>query len=240
MATRNINKFGRNPEIDIATAPEDVWNGGGIYTGQPTGFTPETISIVSSSILDNGVTPNTGARTIQIFGLLTSTSTDYTEEEFTLNGTTPVVSTSTWYRINRAYTLTTGSTGENQGTITINPSTTTANIFCSMPPLFNQTPIGAFTIPFGRTGYLKKYKVSIVRASGTAGSASVAIRIRDTLGGGVYRVRDVFEMSTASPYEIDINNNTISMVAGSDIKISVLSVSDNDTIVSASMNIQYL
>ena len=29
-------KFGRNADVDAGSTPEDVWNGGGVYTGFPT------------------------------------------------------------------------------------------------------------------------------------------------------------------------------------------------------------
>jgi hypothetical protein len=44
-------KFGRNSDIDIGT-PEDVWEGGGIYTGFPT--SEEAIQVFSSSGADVG------------------------------------------------------------------------------------------------------------------------------------------------------------------------------------------
>ena len=47
-----LSKFGRNSEIDTATDPEDIWNGGGLYTGFPDGAA-ETIDVFSSSILDD-------------------------------------------------------------------------------------------------------------------------------------------------------------------------------------------
>lgn len=235
--TRTVFKFGQNPNIGIATDPEDVWNGGGIYTGHPSG-SPETINIVSSSTADNGVTPGTGALTIQVEGLLTALSESYTTENFTLNGTTPVVSTSTWYRINRCKVLTAGSGGQNAGTITVNHSTTTANVFCVMPATYNQTSIAAFTIPANNIGAIRGVDFSASRASGAAGSATVSIRVRDSIT-GVYQVKDVIHITTGSPASEDFELYPIPLPAGADVKLTVEEVSDNATLVSGDMKITY-
>jgi hypothetical protein len=53
-----INKFGRNPDIDTATVPEDIWDGGGIWV-PPTAA--RTHDIVSSSVEDVGTLLSTGS-----------------------------------------------------------------------------------------------------------------------------------------------------------------------------------
>lgn len=236
MATRNITVVGRNPLIGVGTAPEDVWNGGGTYTGFPTGA-PEAIRISSDNV--NDTSAGTGARTIRITGLLTNASIDYISEDFTMNGTTDVVSTSTWYRISDAEILTAGSAGWNVGSITIQHNVTTANIFAVMAPTYNKSTLACFTIPAGRNGLLVKYTLTIVRTSGAAGSATVSIRTRDTAAGGVFTIEHVYEMSTSSPLTIDLENNSLTLVAGTDVKVTVETVSDNLTAVSALMNINY-
>ena len=52
-----INKFGRNPDIDTATDPEDLWDVGGLWV-PPTAA--RTHDIVSSSANDSGVLVSTG------------------------------------------------------------------------------------------------------------------------------------------------------------------------------------
>jgi hypothetical protein len=54
--------LGRNSDIDTASTPEDLWNGGGLYTGfQPTAN--ENISITSSDVNDTGSDVSTGTAT---------------------------------------------------------------------------------------------------------------------------------------------------------------------------------
>lgn len=55
-------KFGRNADIDTGTTPEDVWNGGGSYTGFNC-VTAETLNVVSSSANDLGTLVSSGTAT---------------------------------------------------------------------------------------------------------------------------------------------------------------------------------
>jgi len=217
-------KFGRNSDIDVGI-PEDLWEGGGLYTGQPDNFTPETVDIVSSDAADTAA--GTGARTIRISGLKTNLSTRYETEDITLNGTTAVTSVNTWWRINRCFVLTAGTGGGNAGTITVNSTTTTANVFASMPIGGNQTQIGAFTVPASSECILKRIRVAITRASGAAGSATVSLRVRNP--GGVYRARRLFEVQTGGPVEFTAWGGDV-IAPGADIKYRVDTVSDNNTI----------
>jgi hypothetical protein len=45
-------KFGRNEDIDTDSEPEDIWHGGGPYTGQPTSGSAETVTVVSDNAND--------------------------------------------------------------------------------------------------------------------------------------------------------------------------------------------
>ncbi len=222
-------KFGRNADLDTGTIPEDVWHGGGIYTGQPENYTPETVTVVSDSTDDAAA--GTGARTVRIIGLKTDTSEEYESEDFTLNGTTPVTSSNSWWRINRAYVLTAGSGGKNAGIISVIPSTTTANVMVRLPATFNQSHIAALTVPHGKILLIKRLRAAITRASGAAGSATLSLRVREP--GGVYRSLRVYEMQTgATVSEKELGG--IMMIAGTDIKFTVDDVSDNNTVVDAS------
>lgn len=219
-------KFGRNSDIDRDTDPQDVWEGGGTYTGQPLSFTPETVDVRSSSAAD--ASAGTGARTIRIMGLKTSSSTSYESEDITLNGTTDVTSSATWWRVNRVYVLTAGTGGGNAGVITIEASTTSANVFAKMPAGYNQTQIAAYTVPASQTMIVKRIRMSITRNNGSAGSATATIRARPS--GGVYQASRVFELQTGGGVDYTSYGGKV-FTAGTDLKLRIEQVSDDNTIV---------
>lgn len=109
---RTVNMAGHNLDIDIATVPEDVWEGGGLYPFQTTA---QLLEILSSSANDTAA--GTGLRTVEIDGLDAS----YSEisEVVTLNGIATVNLVNSYLRINRVRGRTVGSAGANAGVVTV-------------------------------------------------------------------------------------------------------------------------
>lgn len=228
----HVNKFGRNANVGTATTPEDVWHGGSNYTGHPTSYTPETVEAFSSDA--NDTSAGTGARTLEIFGLRTSTSEEYTSETITLSGVTPVASTNTWWRVNRAIVRSAGTSGHNEGILTVRPTTTTAAVMAQLPATYNQTQIMAWTVPANRVAYLKRFRCSITRASGAAGSATISFRVREDET-QPFRSEFVYEAQTGGPVSVGYDVMTF-LPAGADVKVRVDAVSDNGTIVDAQVD----
>lgn len=114
---RTFSKFGYNQDVDTSTA-ETIWAPGGVYT-PPT--TASTLTIVSSSTADDGDPAGTGAQRIYITGI--DANRKIQTETVTLDGTTNVVTTSTWLGINRAAVALAGSGQANAGNITITATT---------------------------------------------------------------------------------------------------------------------
>lgn len=221
-----LNKFGRNSDIDTDTDPEDVWEGGGIYTGQPVG-SAETVQVFSSDA--NDTSAGSGARTIRIIGLDANNLEQ--QEDLTLNGTTAVTSTGTFNRVFRMVILTAGSGQQNAGIITTRHSTTTANIFGSIPIGRNQSQIAAYTVPANKTLYITHIDIKLTRSNGSSGSASIFVAIREP--GAIYRHAKAFEVSTSQSYVYTPSLTSFKVDSESDIKIGVASVSDSNSIVSA-------
>lgn len=210
-----VNKFGRNTDIDTGTVPEDVWGGSGVYTGFPDGD-PETIEVLSDSA--NDASAGTGARTVRLVGL--DADWNIASADVTLNGTTPVPTTGTFRRVHTAQVLTAGSGGVNAGTITFRHSTTEANVFLQMMPTRNQTNCSAYTIPAGKTGFLRTLFVNMLGS--TAAYCEGFIWTRSF--GGVYRQRRPFAVSNANNWRDDIYSG-IPFTEKSDIVIRILTSS---------------
>lgn len=226
-------KFGLNSEIDTTTDPEDVWEGGGLYTGQPVhSDAAETIEIFSSDATDN--LAGVGAHTLRVSGL--DENWDYAEEDFSMDaadGTIPTTSVSLWRRVFRVVILTAGTSGGNAGVITVRHTTTTANVFSAVPIQSNQSRIAAYTVPLGKTLYLNRIMVAMGRLSGALASATYSFRAREE--GQVYQTKKVNVITTAFA---DITDSAEFFVfpEKTDLLFRVENVSDNDVSVSAEVS----
>mgnify|MGYP000479348130 FL=1 len=217
-----VNKFGKNPDIDTGTVPEDVWEVGGAYTGWAA--SAETLQVFSSSAADTSA--GTGARTVRITGL--DQNYDSLSETVTLNGVTPVVTTGSFLRVHTATVLSAGSGGVNAGTITVRQSTTTANVFIGIIVGVNQSNSSAYTIPAGYTGYMR----SLHSACGTQAAVAVGGGIWTRPFGGVFRQRRPFYFGNSFRLS-DIIYGGLVFTEKSDIIIRITECSTNNTPVNA-------
>ena len=224
-----VNKFGRNQDVDSGSVPEDIWEGGSAYTGFPTG-SAELVTAVSGDA--NDTSDGSGARTIMIYGLDANGADQ--NETITLNGTSLVDSANTYTRVNRVVVLTSGSSNQafNAGIISIAHKTTTANIFASVPVGANQSQIAAYTIPAGKTGYLKNLHVEIKRSN----SANVdgALWIRNN--GASPTLKRIFSVSQTSALKDDIVGG-LPLPALTDIAVRVTAASTTNIGVTANFDI---
>jgi len=153
-----VNKYGHNPAVGNSNY-EEVWNGGGTY---PWSAAAERVNIRSTESNDNAT--GTGARTVRLFGLDAS----YSEitEDITLNGTTNVLTTQSFLRMQRAVILTVGSGGVNEGDIE-GYQQTSGDKLIDMPATNNQTQIATWTVPAGKTFYLVDWFIGLKTGKST-------------------------------------------------------------------------
>jgi hypothetical protein len=159
----HLDLFGFSAAVG-STAFGPLWEGltssGGNY---PFPSTAATISVVSASASDTAVT-------MRISGLdanfLPVTAT------VALNGTTPVVTTQTFLRINSVVT----TAGNAVGNVTF---THTATIIAQVNAGIGQTQMSVYTVPAGYTLYITYYQAD--GNTTTTSGAHMNTRIRTTL-----------------------------------------------------------
>ena len=198
-----INKFGYNPSIGSG-AFETIWETGDNYPWQSTAV---TVDVVSDDTNDD--VAGTGARTLRIQGL--DGSYNFAEETVDMDGTTTVTTTQEFLRVFRMSVETAGSTGNNEGTITVT-YTGGSDVAATISEGNGQTLMTLYTIPAGYTGYLLSMNISsgkdqemefkfIQRDNGVANAAFQTKQFLDVRGG---QTTVIFNAINVIPEKSDI------------------------------------
>jgi hypothetical protein len=132
------NKFGYNTDVGTPT-PEVIASWGGAFVPLTTAT---TLNIVSADAADDD--GGTGCNSIVVYGI--DENRDEAIEVVTMNGVTPVVTTSTWLGINRVAMFLCGSGQINAGQIDIT-ATTGGSQMAQMPINGGVTQQCIFHIP---------------------------------------------------------------------------------------------
>ncbi len=224
-----VNKFGTNGDIDSGSVPEDIWEGGGVYTGFPS--TAETLRAVSSNT--NDTLGGTGAEKIRVQAM--TTSYEWVAVTFTLSGTTPVApdspyTSTTFLRVHTGTVIQSANganTSFNAGVITVRHTTTTANVFLTIQIGRNQSNCAAYTIPAGYTGYMRFLHVAIRGTGQLAQSQAVE--------GAIYVRAIGMPPRTRRPFIVTTNYRLTDNIYGglvfnekTDINLRITTASAND------------
>ncbi len=227
-------KWGRNEAISSGT-PEDIWDGGGNYTGFATileSGNAEKMEIFSSAAADAAA--GTGARTVEISNLLDDDGNLMPPQTVTLNGTTPVEidATQTYARASRMKVLTAGSGGANAGTLTLRHVTTTANIFAKMPIGYNQTQIACYTVPVGYKLLINKIYAGANLSGGSAQNVEGALVMRPF--GEVFQNKLPISISSSKDFLAVGEKYFYCVDEKTDVKVRALVLSGTNTVMTAS------
>ena len=164
----NVHKFGA--VVTTSATYDTVWSKGGAYAF-PT--SASAVTVVSSSTTDSD-SLNTGGETITIQGL--DGDFNEVEETLSLNGTSNVTGTQSFIRVHRAF-IASGVT--NVGDIDIKHGST---VVCYISAGMGQTQVAYYTIPAGKTGYLKSFAATQNK------NQENSVRMFQRPFGGVFRV----------------------------------------------------
>lgn len=184
-----LHKFGHNPTAQTATPDFVIISeaGGTVYAGF-NATAAEIVNIVSSDL--NDAAAGSGARKVEVFGL--DENFEPQTEIVTLNGLTPVPTTKTYIRMDRAIVREGGSPNAVNAGIITGVQSTSAHEFFRIAAGDNQTMQAVTTIPAGKKGLLISRYVSTVRRQ--TGSAEGRIVYRPP--GEVFQVKEQFDANS--------------------------------------------
>jgi hypothetical protein len=218
-------KFGKNPDIDTGSVPEDIISLGGEKLF-PTAAS--TISIVSDDAQD-GVA-GTGLQTVKLYGL----DSDYNEinEEVTMTGLTPVVTTSSFLRVYRMYGTLAGSDQRAAGNIIATHDE--GNI--SEILLGNgQSQDATYTVPAGHILLVDRLIASLERSSSGA-AAELHFEIK-SFGSNTWREQaDVSLAASGSSFVQRDTDLWFPVPEKTDIRVHCSFVATNNTRLTASFD----
>ncbi len=227
-----VNKFGRIPDMDSADTDEDVWDGEGAY---PFLAAATELTISSSSTDDDAA--GTGALTIRVY-YLDSSWVEQTAD-ITMNGQSAASTTITAWRVYRAYVLTAGTGSVNAGNIWVGSGSLTAGVpankYAGILANRGQTLMAIYTIPLQATGGGKIYRWYVSSSASIVSYGTVALETREF--GAAWRTRRI---QGIGPSSFISETTSISVASKADIRVRVLTISADNSSISAGFDIELL
>lgn len=153
----NYSMFGYNSDIDTGAYELIAAQGGAITILSAA----STLTIVSDST--NDTSAGTGARTIAVVGI--DANKELVTEVVTMNGTTNVVTTSTWLGVNRIAVLSAGASQYNEGNITVT-ATTGGSIQSYVPATDSLSQKLAYHVPSTHKAAITRVVLRASKATG--------------------------------------------------------------------------
>lgn len=218
-----MDKFGRNPDIDTGTDPEDLWDRGGIWQA-PSVACKHNIKSTDS----NDHATGTGAQTEEVFGL--TANYNIGTEIIALNGTNNVPTANLYIMIYRKIVRSAGSNGANLGTLTAT-SQVDGTVTAQIAPGNNQTLMAIFQIPGDKTGLLSQYYGDVNESLGT-GTVAFDLLVKPI--GEVWQVKHHRGMKDRVPHKFTYPRP---IAPKSLVKLGNIIVSNNNSDVSGGFEI---
>lgn len=188
------NKFGFNADIDTGT--ETIWSVGGVFTPLASA---STLTVVSTDAADDSA--GTGAQSIIIYGV--DANREAITEVVTMDGTSSVVTTNTFFGVNRAAIYLAGTGQVNAGDINIT-ATTGGATQTQIPAGLGTTQHGFFFVQAGHTALMDWLLININKISGGA-SPRVTVKawVTSLVSGAKYEVfRHVVDTAVENTIEL--------------------------------------
>lgn len=221
LGVNYLHKFGQAPDFDASDGYVDVWDGandGGINQMLYQFSTTDDIDSLSSS--------NAGdTQDIKIYGL--DSNFDEVVQTVTLNGQTTVLLTTDLIRVHRMINVdSTDNAGDIycyvNGTTTGGVPDTAADVRAVIQVGNNQTLMAIYTIPNGKTGYLRSWYVAGSNSTffTTSGISNNKLLVRPS--GEVFQLKHISSLnSTGTSLDQHQYHEPEKLEAQTDIKIMV-------------------
>lgn len=214
-----VDKFGENPDIDTGSVPEDIWEGGGLYTFDPVGTAP-IVSLISDNAAD---TQDIIVQGLDIDGNLTI-------QTITLTGTTRVALDTPLWRVFRMQNA--AARGNDLlGTVYCYVGTggvpAAADIRAIIDNGNNQTLMAIYTVPRGKVGFLYRGEIGGSRSQ-NAGAVQAAYY--SGRNGEVFRIKKrVDTTNQGNSFYVDKRSFPDIIPSMTDVVLRVEDVSANNT-----------
>tara|TARA_R110002094_G_scaffold157781_2_gene144040 strand:+ start:6562 stop:7713 length:1152 start_codon:yes stop_codon:yes gene_type:complete len=202
------NKFGYNNDVDVGTEVVAAW--GGTFTPLTTAT---TISIASTSAADDGDPLGTGCGSVVLYGI--DANRDAVIEVVTLNGQTPVVTTSTWLGLNRVAMFLCGTGQVNAGTITAT-AVTGSSIMAQLPAGGGVTQQCIFHVPRNTQFIAEWLWANTVRQASQDPIVTIKMWVFSTANNGKQEVFKA-DIDTSVGSSIDLNPNLPFPISGNSV-----------------------
>jgi len=225
MSNFFVNKFGRAGDVDAVLDVYDVSTGS--YEFPTVATSTQVVGLA------NDIPSSDGVHSVQIEGLLAN-GTEVTEVA-TLNGTTPVVMTNSFYRVNRMFVKASGATNINSGQIRCTHSG--SGTLAMISPLEGQTLQACYTLPAGIRGSIVSWRADAAREA-TQVAFQTSLRLQTRKVGETWRTRDSALAGNTNSLDRKFSTKgAIAIEPLMDIRVRVTAVNTNNGTVSAGFEI---
>lgn len=215
-----LHKFGRNSDVDAA---EDVWDYGGNYAFPAVAFETAVVGGLSDMVSSNGV------HSVRVEGLNAAGQEIF--DVATLNAVTPVVLSNSYYRVNRAYVLTTGGVEVNSYDIRVTHTGSTVPL-AQISAQQGQILQAVYTLPVNVSAHLLHlYADAALVASKIDVAGSIKFETREP--GKSWRVRATANIGNSAPVDRRFYTTAQAIKPLSDVRVRVTAVNTANVFVNA-------
>ena len=213
-----VHKFGNAPDFDTGDGEINIWD------GADDGESWENMVYDYSSVadIDRIVSASNDTQSIEIQGL--GADTNFVVQAITLQGTNPVALATNLYRVFRMKNDNSTDLTGHVFVYTNNPVTDGVpddadSIRAMIQPENNQTEMALYTIPSGKTGYMRSWYVT---TAGGSRSSAYIMKLYAREPGGVFQLKHRSSIFDTATSHIQFNYvDPIKFTEGTDIEMTI-------------------